>query len=118
MDVVLLTKTDLVNAEQRNAAQAVVLAAAPGVLVIEASAVDLTVDVLLGSHAGCTDRRPPERVDMPAAHELFRSWQAMEAEPVKQASFQRLLTTLPPGTVRGKGHVYMAEFPTNRFCSR
>lgn len=115
VDVVLLTKTDLVSLEQRCATEAFVQAAAPGILVVDANAVDITLDVLLASHAGGTDRKPPERANLTSAHDLFRSWQVTEAEPFTQASFQNLLKALPPDTVRGKGHLYMAEFPTDRF---
>lgn len=114
-DMVLLTKTDLVSAAQRDAVLALLRTAAPGALVIGEPAAQVTVDFLLGGHAGGTDRTLAVPGLVPPAHELFRSWQVVEAAAFTQAGFQSLLNGLPPDTVRGKGHVHLAEFPGTRF---
>jgi G3E family GTPase len=114
-DVILLTKTDLVSGDQQSTLRAFLEAAAPGALVIGRATQDITVDFLLGVDAGGTDRNLPVPGQLPPAQELFRSWQLQENTPFTQAGFQALLSALPPQTVRGKGHVYLAEHPSSRF---
>lgn len=113
--MVLLTKTDLVSTDQRASVVEFLRNAAPGALVISKTAAQVTVDVLLGMQVGGAERKPPAAGQVPPAHDLFRSWKVVEAAPLTQSGFRALLNALPPDTVRGKGHVHLAEFPSTRF---
>lgn len=114
-DVVVLTKLDLVSAGEREAVGAVVQRVAPGALVIAEAAANVTADLLLGGQFRGSERKPLKPAPSPPAHDLFRSWQVAETAPFTQAGFQALLNGLPADTVRGKGHVCLAEFPETRF---
>lgn len=114
-DMVLLTKADLVSSDQRDAVLALMQTAAPGTLVIDTTATQISMDFLLGGHVRGGERRAFAHVPVPPAHDVFRSWQVVEAAPFTQSNFQALLNGLPADTVRGKGHVHLEEFPDTRF---
>lgn len=114
-NVLVLTKTELVNEAQRAAAHAIVGAASPGALIIAEQSKQVTLDMLLGSNLQRPDHEPQMPEKVPSAGEIFRSWQVRHDAPMTKAEFQGLLNNLPPQTVRGKGHIHLLEFPATRF---
>jgi G3E family GTPase len=114
-NVVLLTKSELVNPDRHSEVFTMAQAAAAGALVLNEPSAQVTIDFLLGCPPRGTDDLPPNISDAAPAHDLFRSWQVCEAAALTQAGFQALLGQLPPETVRGKGYVHLADYPATRF---
>ncbi|WP_158295609.1 CobW family GTP-binding protein [Crenalkalicoccus roseus] len=104
-DLLVLTKTDLVAAEEAGRVAALLRPLAPGAALLPASHGALPVEVALGRHAGGGGAAPPPR----AAHgTLFASVTLRPARPVAEAALRGALDALPEGVLRVKGVLPLA----------
>lgn len=116
-DVVLLTKTDLVAENVTESVTADILRINPGILVLDRNVQDPSLDILLGQ-AGVSARERQSVGEQPLhgpAEEVFQSWFFQESSPLNSVSLNRVLAQLPEDTVRGKGTLYLSEYPNDRF---
>lgn len=107
-DVVVATKTDLVDALAASEVTAWLAQAAPGRPIVDAVFGAVPLGVLLGSHLD--DRRPPG----PAGHHELASWALAAERPVERAELEAWLVGLPEGVLRVKGVVRLAGSPERR----
>jgi G3E family GTPase len=109
-DLIVLSRTDLVDARATREVRDWIAAEVPGARVQEASAVSRLAQLMLAG--GGT-------VDMPSSpgeHDsLFAAWRLASALPLDGAALRRALAALPPAVLRAKGIVSLAEAPGQRF---
>ena len=124
-DIVLLTKVDVANENDIARARKLVEDINPGALVFEGKPENITPGLILGSEereaeAGARTGKPiflaEDKVSSTKADELYRSWSYQSSAALSKADFERILKDLPRHTVRGKGFLYLAEYPDNRFA--
>jgi G3E family GTPase len=112
--IVMLTKLDQSSEADIAYARKLIQETNPNTVVIDNYQKVLNLDLLLGT------KQPTMEVDSkktPAtnANDLFKSWSYSTNESMSEAEFQKLLSDLPPETVRGKGFLYLKDYPLVRF---
>lgn len=112
--IVMLTKMSKASSANIQLAVKLVKDTNLGAVIIEDYQKILNLDLLLGTKQPCIERDngTPSNTN---ANELFRSWNYSNTEPMSEAGFQKVLHDLPTETVRGKGFVYLGEYPEVRF---
>lgn len=108
-DVLVLNKIDLVSPEQLTDLDAWLAHAAPGVPMLHARDGEVPMAALVGlGHAGL-----PQAVPADHGHD-YRTVSLTLDQPVKRESLERMLDNLPPGVLRAKGILRLAEAPDLR----
>lgn len=112
--IVMLTKLDQSSEADIAYARKLIQETNPNTVVIDNYQKVLSLDLLLGT------KQPTMELDSkktPAtnANDLFKSWSYSTNESMSEAEFQKLLSDLPPETVRGKGFLYLKDYPLVRF---
>ncbi len=105
-DLVLLTKTDLIDDARRHAVEGWLEQVAPGVPRVPAVAGDVPGDVVLGV------RPDPEHVAVGAGTSHgsdYASWNWSASTPVHRGRLERFLVDLPPAVLRMKGAVTLVD---------
>lgn len=118
-DLVVLNKTDLVDADALDATRTWLASTAPGVSVVDAVHADVPLDLLLPLTDGGAVRTPaphgPQagREGTVARHGLgdHTSWSLEVAGAVERPRFDAFVAALPPSVLRGKGIVRFADDP-------
>ena len=109
-DLIVLSRTDLVDARAIREVSDWIAAEVPGARVEEASAVSRLAQLLLvGSGTAVTPLQPGEH------DSLFSAWRLTSALPLDGAALRAALGALPPAVLRAKGIVRLAEAPGRRF---
>ena len=110
-DLLLLSKTDLVDAGARAAATAQLEQLAPNrpVLAVEQGAVPVDVVLGLGGRS-----RPAWPAAASGHADPFRSWEFESAQPLHRGRVQALAGALPPAVLRAKGLLWLADDPGTR----
>lgn len=116
-DLLVLNKTDLVDAGQRAQTHAWLRAlAGPSTAIVETSFGAVPIDVVLGVHdAG---RPASARHDHDAhgdAHPSFETWSWRGQEAISGAGLVEAIEELPDGIVRAKGLLHLREDPASRY---
>ncbi len=107
-DLVLLTRTDLLNGDEVAALRRWLAARAPGARVLEAPFGAVPADLLLAGDGA----RQVRAAGAAAAHdEAFISVLFEEARPFERADLLRRLDGLPTAVLRAKGLVHLREEP-------
>lgn len=122
-DIVLLTKVDNVNKTDVEQARKLAETVSPGALIFESETENITLDLILG-----TQKQPSDTVatgkfvasievaePSMSVEETYHSWNYQSKEPLSKDGFSEILRDLPPHTVRGKGFLYLAEYPDEQF---
>ena len=109
-DLIVLNKRDLVGDYRAAAIRAWLQERVPGRPVIEAEQADVPVDVVLGIDS---DREHSNAIDASHAQAFESSSVAIDA-PLDRARLREWLGNLPPGVVRAKGVLWMADDPDRR----
>ena len=105
-DLLVLTKTDLIDDERRNAVERWLGQVAPEVPRLAAVAGDVPPDVVLGVRPGAH----PVPHDAGASHRsAYVTWSWAASTPVDRQRLDRFLAELPPAVLRMKGAVTVAE---------
>ena len=112
--IVMLTKMDKASAEDIACAKKLLQESNPGAVIIEDYQKILNLDLLLGTKK-VTPRPNNSPQENTRANDLFKSWNYSPVESMSEAEFQKVLNDLPPNTVRGKGFLYLKDYPTVRF---
>ena len=131
-DLIVLNKTDLVDAETLSQLRKWIKEIRPGAQILEAAHCGLPLEVLLGIHSneqGTTAAREsgtahthdvsPEGQTSSCQHDhhherLFESWTYESDSPLHLSLLQQVLSHLPNTVHRAKGFVYAAEKPHRR----
>ncbi len=109
-DIVLLTKTDLVDDEQLIEVRHWLDDLVPGAMVVDAPFGQLPNAIVLG------DIEPTIRTDdRPPVHAVgYDTWNVTASEPVEQRSLDAFVESLPLGVLRVKGFVHLVDDPEYR----
>lgn len=111
--IVMLTKLDQASSENLILSLNLIRDVNPGAVVIEEYQKVLNLDLLLGTkHQAVKLELLPSKM---VANDLFKSWSYSASEPMSEAEFQQVLNELPTETVRGKGFLYLKDYPAVRF---
>jgi G3E family GTPase len=109
-DLVVLSRTDLLDASATRCVRDWIEAEMPGTRVQEASAVSRLAQLLMVG--GGTMGAPSS----PGGHDSqFAAWRLASALPLDGAALRRALAALPPAVLRAKGIVRLIEAPGRRF---
>ncbi|MDX8530821.1 GTP-binding protein [Mesorhizobium sp. VK25A] len=116
-DLVLLNKADLADRSMLQAAEAHLMALAPGIRIIRCTDAEVPLSVVLGpagSNAGAGFKC--EAVDMSTAlaQEAFESIVIERSDPIEVQRLHDLLSRLPERVYRVKGILHLAERPQTR----
>lgn len=118
-DVCVLTKTDLVDDAVVTNIHQSIQKLQPGVLMIDQQQYPLSLDFVLGQSGLSKGAQVMGKLNdiqsFNDAHALYKSWIFQSSDPLSNQDLQRLLTDLPIGTIRGKGELYLAQYPGDRF---
>ncbi len=107
-DLLLLSKTDLVDEAGRAGAAEQLGRLAPGrpVLTVEHGSVPVDVVLGLGGRA-----RPSWPAATSGHADPFRSWEGESLVPLDRARVEAMVASLPPGVLRAKGFLCLSEDP-------
>jgi G3E family GTPase len=118
-DLLVLNKTDLVDADQLARTHAWLREiAGPSTAIVETAFGAVPIDVVLGVQAG--DRPAPQRHDDHdhgdhAQHPSFETWSWSGPEALSGAGLVEALKELPDGIVRAKGLLHLREDAASRY---
>ena len=121
-DLLVLNKTDLVDAEQLARTRAWLRdIAGPSTAIVEASFGQVPIDVVLGARTFARPEREP-RDHAHAGHEhadhnhpSFETWSWQGEAAIHGAGLVEALKELPAGIVRAKGLLHLREDPASRY---
>lgn len=109
-DLIVLSRTDLVDARATREARDWIAAEVPGARVQEASAVSRLAQLMLIGSGTADTPLPPGEHDS-----LFSAWRLTSALPLDGTALRAALDALPTAVLRAKGIVRLAEAPGRRF---
>lgn len=112
--IVMLSKLDQSSAENIEHAKELIYQTNSGSVVIDDYHKILNLDLLLGTKntpLKLEDHSPSNA----RAEDLFKTWNYSSVESLSESDFQNTLNQLSPETVRGKGFLYLKEYPKVRF---
>jgi len=110
-DVIVLSKTDLLDGEACRQARGWIEAEVPGARLLSAPDIGLFTQLLL-REAAATLRPAPSGRDH---GQMFATWTFSRAQPLDGAALRETIAALPPAVLRAKGIVRLLEAPSHRF---
>lgn len=113
-NLLVLNKTDLVDAQALASTRAWLRPTAPYAGVVDAEHGDVPVQILLGAGDQGTPATAQTH-DHHNGHASWDSWSWEASEPVNGTALTKALPELPEGVLRGKGVLHLAEEPATRF---
>ncbi len=118
-DLLVLNKTDLVDAEQRARIHAWLREiAGPSTAIVETAFGAVAIDVVLGVQAGARPAAQEHRHDHDDHddhHPRFETWSWAGRDPISGTGLVDALRGLPDGIVRAKGLLHLREDGANRY---
>ena len=119
-DLLVLNKTDLVDAEQLAQARAWLREiAGPSTAIVETSFGEVPIDVVLGVQAADRPALAPhdhhDHDDHDHQHPSFETWSWSGAAAISGTGLVEALKHLPDGIVRAKGLLHLREDPASRY---
>ncbi len=112
-DVVMLSKTDLIEAEAYRQVREWISAETPGARVVAAPGTGEVADLLL---SGTVGHAAPYRRQADDAHaRQFATWSFVRRQTLDGDALRTAIAALPAAVVRAKGIVRLAEAPERRF---
>jgi len=112
--IVMLTKLEQSSEADITYARKLIQETNPNTVVIDNYQNVLNLDLLLGTKQS-TMEFVNKTTPATNANDLFKSWSYSTNESMSEAEFQKVLSDLPPETVRGKGFLYLKDYPLVRF---
>jgi len=110
-DVVMLSKTDLVDADTCRQVRAWIEAEIPGARLLTTADTGLFAELLFME--GAAVARPAQAG---GGHgRMFATWSFSREQPLDGDALRAAIAALPPSVVRAKGIVRLAEAPNRRF---
>lgn len=110
--LLVLNKSDLVEAEALADTRAWLRETAPYAGVVEASYGDVPAELLLGAGG---EGRPAEHGHAHDHENTWASWSWTSERPLNGTGLTEALPELPEGILRGKGFLHLQEDPANRY---
>jgi G3E family GTPase len=110
-DVIVLSKTDLLDGETCRQAAGWIEAEVPGARLLTAPDIGLFTRLLL-MEAVAAARPAPSGRDH---GQMFATWTFSRAQPLDGAALRETIAALPPAVVRAKGIVRLTDAPSHRF---
>lgn len=118
-DLVLLTKTDVADENKIAHARQAISRLNPAVLIVDNQRHGLSLDLIMGKVANHDGAQVMDRLEeipvLEDANTLYRNWIYQSVEPLSNDGLQQVIRNLPKETIRGKGEIYLSEYPSNRF---
>lgn len=122
-DMVLLTKVDAASKDDVGHARKLIEKTSSRALILEGGPENATLDLILGietrkagMHASEPMTSGENAQSSMKADELYHSWSYRSLASLSETDLGKVLKALPPRTVRGKGIVYLAEYPDRQFA--
>ena len=112
-DVIVLSKTDLVDADACRQVRSWIAAEVPGARVVAAPGAGEIADLVLSGAAGCEAMSRPRADDEHARQ--FATWSFVRRQMLDGGTLRAAIAALPPAVVRAKGVVRLSEAPERRF---
>ncbi len=112
-DVIVLSKTDLVDADACRQVRAWIAAEVPGARVVAAPGAGEVAELVLSGAAGCEAMSRPRADDEHARQ--FATWSFVRRQMLDGGALRAAIAALPPAVVRAKGVVRLSEAPERRF---
>ena len=116
-DLIILNKVDLVKEEQRVDLRAWLQGKVPKARFVETSYSVVPASIMLGLKATPWSQlvvSGPSEHDQIYHADIYETWSYSSEEPLDGNALRALVDTLPPGIVRAKGVLCLAERPTHR----
>lgn len=113
-DLILLNKTDLVDAAALEAVRSWLSELAPRARIFATSHARVPLPLVLGMEHGHLSGLEDLTGVVHEHDHYFATWTWTEARPLSRAALEAALTTLSPTLYRAKGFVYLAEAPGER----
>jgi G3E family GTPase len=114
-DLLVLNKTDLVDADELAATRAWVREiTGPSTAIVETRFGDVPADVVLGARPGA-GHAEHDHDNHHGPHPAFESWSWSGEAPISGAGLVEELRALPDGIVRAKGLLHLREDPASRY---
>ncbi|NJN92838.1 MAG: GTP-binding protein [Anaerolineales bacterium] len=114
-DTLLVNKTDLVDADTLAEVLDWIRAIAPEARILKTSYAQVPLELILGVGRPIPFGASPH----PALHadhdQLYETWSYTTSKPLLKAALQTALEGLPRSIYRGKGFVYLADSPEQRY---
>jgi G3E family GTPase len=111
-DVVVLSKTDLVDADACRQVRAWIESRVPGARLLATPGSGLFVELLLSQRTAPAHRMPARGGDH---RQTFAAWTFSRERPLDGAALRATIVSLPPAVLRAKGIVRLAEEPGRPF---
>ena len=112
-DVIMFSKTDLIDAGAYRQVRAWISAETPGARVVAAPRAGEVADLLLSGSVGHAALCRPRADDEHARQ--FTTWSFVRRQMLDGDVLRRAIAALPAAVVRAKGIVWLAEAPERRF---
>jgi len=112
--IVMLTKLEQSSEVDIADARKLIQETNLGTVVIDDYQKILNLDLLLGTKQSAIEL-DGKASSATNANDLFKSWSYSTNESMSEDEFQKVLSALPLETVRGKGFVYLKDYPAVRF---
>jgi G3E family GTPase len=118
-DIIVPSKTDLVDAAARRQVLAWIATEVPGARIVETPGASLFAQLVLAGRTA--PGRPAPHQYAPHQHadgghaELFSTWSFCSDRPLDGAALRAAVAALPPAVIRAKGILCLAEVPDRQF---
>lgn len=112
-DLLIVNKTDLIAPDELESRQEWLAETVPDTPVLTTQAGRVDPGILLGPL-----RESDDDVDEDGAHDSFDSWSFRTDVPLRRGDLEAFLTALPPGAVRAKGILRLADETTDYLLQR
>jgi G3E family GTPase len=109
-DLIVVTKTDLVDEQTAGEVEAWLRETVPGARVIRSRTEDLPLTALFG----LTSSTAPAAADDEPDHAVHEMLTVTSADPLDRATLDACIAALPDGVIRAKGILRLAESPDTR----
>ena len=109
-DMLVLTKTDLVELSQLDEVRAWLGGTAPGTPILESAPGNVPTDIVLGELGPA----PDSPVTGATHHVDYDTWSHERSGPMDRSALEAFIGALPDGVFRAKGIVHLADDPDHR----
>lgn len=114
-DTLLVNKTDLVDADTLAEVLDWIRAIAPEARILKTSYAQAPLELILGVGRPVLSGASPHPAFHPDHDRIYETWSYTSSKPLLKADFEAVLTALPRSIYRGKGFVYLADSPEQRY---
>ena len=113
-DIVVVNKTDLVNADQLAAVLDWIIDIAPDARIVKTEYANIPIDLITGATPRATKQSPIEN-QKSEIYNLFRSWTFTTNTALSKAGVLAVVKNLPASIYRAKGLLYFGHDPGRQY---